>query len=52
MLVDHQDSVNLRKRLADLYIHNGDIDQAVMQLDAVAEFSACGKQEHRSSKYA
>lgn len=37
LLVDHPDRPILRKRLADLYIHNGEIDQAVLQLDAVAD---------------
>ncbi len=37
LLIEHPDRLDLRKRLADLLIHNGEIDQAVVQLDAVAD---------------
>jgi tetratricopeptide (TPR) repeat protein len=37
LIVDHSNRIDLRKRLADLYIHNKDITQAVIQLDAVAD---------------
>ncbi len=37
VLVDHPDRPDLRKRLADLYIRNNEIGQAVSQLDAVAD---------------
>lgn len=37
LLVDHGNRLELRRRLADLYAHNNQISEAVIQLDAVAD---------------
>ncbi len=37
LLVDHSDRLDLRRRLADLYIHNKQIPEAVLQLDTAAD---------------
>jgi tetratricopeptide (TPR) repeat protein len=37
LLVDHGQRLEIRRRLADLYIHNQQIPDAVAQLDAVAD---------------
>jgi tetratricopeptide (TPR) repeat protein len=37
LLLDHDDRMDLRRRLADLYIRNGQIPEAVGQLDAAAD---------------
>jgi tetratricopeptide (TPR) repeat protein len=37
LLVDHGKRLDLRRRLADLYVRNRQIEEAVIQLDAVAD---------------
>jgi tetratricopeptide (TPR) repeat protein len=37
LLVDHSNRVDLRRRLADLYLHNNQNQEAITQLDAAAD---------------
>lgn len=37
LLVDHGKRLDLRRRLADLYVRNNQVNEAVIQLDAVAD---------------